>query len=146
MTGVSYDMFPKLPQTCPWASFNMHDGQSDWATDHRPMLSAHCRMVRRPVGLSVVLIETPPWPLELAICMNMCIIQYLVYNMPFCDKILSVFSNLCIGVSYISVIMSILFFYCSTCSLYCIDFQMWLCEETYDRLVQCFTSKESYPL
>ena len=32
----------------------------DRAIDHRPMLFAHSRMVRRPVGQSVVLIEKGP--------------------------------------------------------------------------------------
>ena len=41
-----------------WACFSKYDGLSDRATDHPPMLFVHCRMVRRPVGHSVVLIET----------------------------------------------------------------------------------------
>ena len=32
-----------------------YDGQSDPATDHRPRVFVHSRMVRRPVGRSVVL-------------------------------------------------------------------------------------------
>ena len=48
----------------PGACFNKHDGLSDQATDRRPMLFVHRRMVRRPVGWSVVLIETAPRNLQ----------------------------------------------------------------------------------
>ena len=45
----------------PGACFNKHDGLSDRAADHPPMLFVQSGMVRRPVGQSVVLIETAPW-------------------------------------------------------------------------------------
>ena len=38
--------------------FNKHDGLSDRATDHLPMLFVHSRMVRHHVAQSVVFIET----------------------------------------------------------------------------------------
>ena len=40
-------------------SFNNHHR----LCDHRPVLFIHSRMVRRPVGWSVVLIETAAWTL-----------------------------------------------------------------------------------
>ena len=42
------------------ACFNKHDGPSDRATDHPPMLFVHCRMVRRPVGRPSCLLKHPP--------------------------------------------------------------------------------------
>ena len=41
--------------------FNKNNRLSDRVTDHPPMLSGHSRMVRGPVGRSVVLIEPTPW-------------------------------------------------------------------------------------
>ena len=45
----------------PGGCFTNSDRLSDRATDHPPMLFIHSRMVRRPVGQSVAVSETPPW-------------------------------------------------------------------------------------
>ena len=41
--------------------FSKHDGLSDRATDHCPMLFVHSKKVWRPVGQSVAVSNTAPW-------------------------------------------------------------------------------------
>ena len=42
------------------ACFNKHDGLSDRATDHPPMLFVHCRMVRPQLDSPSCLLKHPP--------------------------------------------------------------------------------------
>ena len=48
--GVIFTKFSFKITDTPWACFKKHDGPSDRASDHHPMLFVHSRMVRRWVG------------------------------------------------------------------------------------------------